>query len=78
MFLSKMTAATLEDIEYIVDSSMVRFDPQYGVVPWNVQRRLTMVAIYVTRKATPRYFTAGRHLIRPKRFVRLFLAVATP
>ena len=37
MFLSKMTAATLEDIEYIVDSSMVRFELQYGVVPWNVQ-----------------------------------------
>ena len=62
MFLSKMTAATLEDIGYIVDSSMVRFELQYGVVPWNVQRRPTMVASYLTRKTTPRYSTAGRHL----------------
>ena len=31
MFLSKMTAATLDDIAYVVDSSMVRFGTGYVV-----------------------------------------------
>ena len=62
MLLSKMTAATLEEIEYIVDSSMVRFEPQYAVVSWNVRRRPSMVAIKLPRETTPRHFTAGPHL----------------
>lgn len=33
MFLSKITAATLEDIEYIVDPSAVRFETEYAIEP---------------------------------------------
>ena len=36
MFLSKMTAAILDDIAYVVDSSMVRFGIYYAEVIWSV------------------------------------------
>lgn len=44
MFLSKMTAATLEDINYIVDTSMVKLTPEYTLVHWCIRRLPTMLA----------------------------------
>ena len=43
MFLSKMTAATLHDIAYVVDSSMVRFWIEYADMLWCV---LTICSTY--------------------------------
>ena len=61
MFLSKMTAATLEDINYIVDASMVRFESEYAVFPLYVLRRSTMVSSKRPRELSPSHATAGRH-----------------
>ena len=61
MFLSKMTAATLEDIDYVVNASMVRFESEYAVVPWHVLGRSTIVSSQRSRELSTSHATA-RHL----------------
>ena len=62
MFMSKMTATTLEDTDYIVDASMVRFESEYAVVRLYLLRRSTMILSQRLRELPPSHATAGRHL----------------
>ena len=64
MFLSKMTAAILDDLDYVVDASAVSLCTVVYVTEQvsHVRRRSTMVVTQRTLAATPTLETAGRDL----------------
>lgn len=62
MFLSKMTAATLEDIEYIVDASMVRLGTENVAVTSYVRSQQTMPATQLPLEAMLTYATESNFL----------------
>lgn len=64
MFLSKMTAATLEDLNYIVDPSAVRFRAAYSirVVILYVRRRPMRRATQLQIKTMYTYSTEDHYL----------------
>ena len=64
MFLSKMTAAILDDLDYVVDTSAVSLYPVVYVTEQvlHVRRRSTMLVTQQTLEVTPTPETSGRDL----------------
>lgn len=60
MVLSKMTAAVLEDLEYIVDASAVRFDKAYAVGLSFARIQPTMPFTHPPLAATATIFLSSR------------------
>ena len=64
MFLSKVTAAILDDLDYVVDASAVSLYPVVYVTEQvlHVRRRSTMLVTQQTLEVTPTPETSGRDL----------------